>query len=38
MRKASSTAQPRQGHGLTADGDFDTDHGLGLDGVGRPGH
>jgi hypothetical protein len=34
MRKASSTAQPRQGRPW-ADGDFDADHGLGLDGVGR---
>jgi hypothetical protein len=35
-RKASSTAQPRQGRGLTADGDFDADHGLAFDGVGNP--
>jgi hypothetical protein len=34
MRKSSSTAQPA-GKGAWADGDFDVDHGLGPDGVGR---
>jgi hypothetical protein len=33
---SSPTAQPRQGRGLT--GDFDADHGLAFDGVGRPAH
>jgi hypothetical protein len=37
MRKASSTAQPGQGP-TWADGDFDADHGFGLDGVGRSAH
>jgi hypothetical protein len=37
MRKASSTVQPRQARAW-ADGDFDADHGFGLDGVGRLAH
>jgi hypothetical protein len=42
-RKTSSTAQPRQGRGLTADGDFDFDARTtallsAFDGVGRPAH
>jgi hypothetical protein len=41
MRKTSSTAQPcRQGQGqwAGAGGDFDAEHGFGLDGVGRSAH